>query len=125
MKQVRIRSRILGILLVAVCIMTGCGHPFGDGYSRSEIAAVNLVTDRIWPYIKSNPEAFMMVLEMHEIDDGCAVLLLRFTDKKVDAAFWVRDGEVFTVNEAARVIAPTFDAAPSAITFERVKAVVH
>ena len=118
-------SLVWGIILVTVFGASGCGILHVDGNSRSEIAAFNLVVDQISPYFKANPGGLSVEFVMGDLDKGSAVLLVRRDDKLINGAFWVCDGEVFSVNNAARTIAPEFDAAPAAITYERVIAVVH
>lgn len=67
-----------------------------------------------------------------EIDGGLAVMLdsVHSAEKPIKwtpvlAAFWVRDGRIHTVNAWASDLMPDLPPAPDAITFDRVRDVVH
>ncbi|MCC6699401.1 MAG: hypothetical protein IT365_27495 [Candidatus Hydrogenedentes bacterium] len=54
-----------------------------------------------------------------KLSDGGAVLWV-----EKDAAFWVKDGVVYTVNDIAKTLAPDLPAAPEGITYQAVYDVV-
>ena len=43
----------------------------------------------------------------------------------MDAAFWVREDEVYAVNATAKILAPELEEAPKMVTMERLRLVVR
>lgn len=54
-----------------------------------------------------------------KLEDGCAVLSL-----ERDAAYWVKEGKAYAVNDVAKRLSPGLDQAPAAITYAAVAGVV-
>lgn len=122
------------IVIIALCALVGgCTASHGPGNTRKEHAAMSEVLRCLGDPAVSSSEEYaqftVMVLEAGPLDEGIAVLIVSFGNdhevKDVDAAFWVRDDVVYTVNEKALELAPGPPQAPAQITIERVREVVH
>lgn len=107
----------------------GWGSQPGSG----EIKSIELVSRQLAPG-PNRPgfRASTFMFAAGPIDGGMAVILDSvgaFDDprewKPILAAFWVSGGTVYTINTWAKDLAPHLQEAPEAITFDRVRDVVH
>ena len=105
----------------------------GDGKknTRAEKKAIGNVASIAAKAIRDQTSKIIM-LSAGPLDDGIAVMVDAFSssDSKeplepVFAAFWVHQGVIHTVNTWAKDLAPHLPQAPEAVTFDRVRDVVH
>lgn len=103
----------------------------GEGNTRTEKKSIESVASMAAKALPRNG-ANILRLSAGPVDGGIAVLLNAVTSgvnpresTPVLAAFWVHDGAIHTVNNWARDIVPDLPPAPEAITFDRVRDVVH
>lgn len=102
-------------------------------YGFGQQKAIELVARRAGKSLmQQGVEGSIVMLTAGEIDGGMAVMLdsVRSMEKPIKwtpilAAFWVKGGTVHTVNAWARDLMPDLPPAPEAITFDRVRDVVH
>ena len=126
----RIRHFYRPATLILVLVMTGGLVSCLSENTREEVDAAEEVTSYLGDHttLLQSPTGFL-VFEMGSLDEGVAVYLLTHVfeeqEREVDAAFWVKGEEIFVVNDKAQELAPDLPQAPSNITYERVREVVH
>lgn len=103
----------------------------GEGNTRTEKKAIESVASMAAKVLPRNG-ANILRLSAGPLDGGIAVLLNAVTSgvnpresTPVLAAFWISEGTVYTVNPWAKDLVPDLPSAPEAITFDRVRDVVH
>ena len=107
--------------------------PQGNGKknTRAEKKAMGRIASIAAKAIKGG-ESNIVMLSAGPLDGGIAVMFdaVSSTDPESSlrpflAAFWISDGTVYTVNPWAKDLVPELPSAPEAITFDRVRDVVH
>lgn len=96
-----------GLVLFAVLFLSGCQDKEG--------ADVGIVINNLCPAEGSSVMSFGTGL----LEGGRAVLY-----QQENAAYWVKDGKAYVVNEEAKRLSPKLDPAPASITYEAVLGVV-
>lgn len=95
--------------LLVIAVAPGCGRQFTDD-ERRMLEDAHLVT----PYLDKKSLVEKQGFAFGRLKEGTAVL------GADGEAFWVKDGQSYVVNEAAKAIAPELPLAPESITFEDV-----
>jgi hypothetical protein len=95
------------VALMLACAVSACA-------SREDRAVAAVA--KIW-YPKNGRE--VATVGAGPLEEGTAVLC------DDAAAFWVKDGKVYVVNERAREFGPELEQAPSEITYDDVKRVAE
>jgi len=100
------RIHLLGLAaLVAVVSVVGCGP---SPYQKDvEVVA---------RYFRSSSTEQPLFFSAGSLQGGTAVLAVLAPG---DAAFWVKDGKVYVVNDAARKVAPELEQAPESIKYDQ------
>ena len=110
---------------------SGFNHEGSGGIGQQK--AIKLVAQRAGKSLMQHGvEGTIATFTAGKIDGGMAVMLDSVHSREepikwtpILAAFWVKDGTIHTVNAWARDLMPDLPPAPDAITFDRVRDVVH
>jgi hypothetical protein len=103
--------RGLAVLSVLLVLLPSC--------VSTEVRDAELVCSKLNSRVLAQDNLSLLTFGTGKLSDGQALLLV-----EKDAAFWVKDGTVYTVNDNAETLAPNLPAAPDEITYQAVYDVV-
>ena len=109
-------KRLSAWTIIALAVVA-CAGGCTSREEREERAAVDTVVGQVDARNMVSSSG-VIAFRTGPLQEGRAVLVVN-----CDAAFWVKDGTVYVVNDRAKAIAPGLEQAPAEITYEAVVSV--
>ena len=94
------------ILIIALSIVAGCRSPISEEQQKSMDAVIF-----VYQYFPKSPDG-SFVVHSGPYQGGTAII------GPNEMAFWVKDGKAYTVNEAAKDVAPELESAPNTVKYD-------